>query len=650
MEIVEEAQIVVGSRLNAFFRQNKPDNTPIQQNSKVLVRDSEYLRKISQQVRSYKPDPKLIESMTQYSTALQQEDPSSLLGNCLSEITVLFRTIDELQLKMDAFLTKTFFEPLKTFVNKELLPAQQAKKNYEYAQNEYDVKLNTVVEMKKKGTINPRTIQRAEAELLALKQTTEQTEQEARYKLQDGVAKNIYETTEGLCNLFEGYHTFFSSSLGHLDHSLEKFQNFRNRANEHRQEQASRASKRPAFNVLKPPQQKPPAFSAPLDQVYRLDVVYTSIGPLPAFLQSLVATVYDDHLQLEGLFRISSSRDMLKACKIAIDQGNKLDLSNEEGHVAAGLIFQWLRDLPEPLCGPLPDNLEKTVPALSKFVKDLPSNNQIILQHILHLLVNVAANSEANKMGYSNLAIILGPNLFTATTLDVVFFERVNKIAEELMQNYQEIFNTSPQTKIHEIVEPPVDAVPVQTVPAVPTASPEPTNRTLVGFFQGATNTLANKRLFDLRKPSSPVNSAQNQEMLFDEPSPPPPFGPSSEPSEKEVNPPPTPSSSSSSPVVPGGSTHQNVSSPVVSQPTLFNRAPAGAPWQNDTVIKNCSLCSQLFNLVNRKHHCRNCGRVVCANCSSQRADLPKWNLRGVRICTKCAKSISDEKTQTLLE
>ncbi|KAL7417929.1 FYVE zinc finger-domain-containing protein [Mrakia frigida] len=35
--------------------------------------------------------------------------------------------------------------------------------------------------------------------------------------------------------------------------------------------------------------------------------------------------------------------------------------------------------------------------------------------------------------------------------------------------------------------------------------------------------------------------------------------------------------------------------------------------WEEDSTVKKCPICTSSFNLANRKHHCRLCGRVVCA-------------------------------------
>jgi len=46
--------------------------------------------------------------------------------------------------------------------------------------------------------------------------------------------------------------------------------------------------------------------------------------------------------------------------------------------------------------------------------------------------------------------------------------------------------------------------------------------------------------------------------------------------------------------------------------------------WQADAEVTNCPVCKTLFTFFYRKHHCRKCGRVVCANCSPHRITIPR--------------------------
>lgn len=66
--------------------------------------------------------------------------------------------------------------------------------------------------------------------------------------------------------------------------------------------------------------------------------------------------------------------------------------------------------------------------------------------------------------------------------------------------------------------------------------------------------------------------------------------------------------------------------------------------WVKDEVIDACSLCSDAFDLFNRKHHCRGCGLVFCKACASNSDRVIKFGfLEPVRLCNMCA-------TQAMLE
>ena len=47
-------------------------------------------------------------------------------------------------------------------------------------------------------------------------------------------------------------------------------------------------------------------------------------------------------------------------------------------------------------------------------------------------------------------------------------------------------------------------------------------------------------------------------------------------------------------------------------------------PWQPDSDVSKCPICNTHFSFFYRKHHCRKCGRVVCASCSPHRITIPR--------------------------
>ena len=61
--------------------------------------------------------------------------------------------------------------------------------------------------------------------------------------------------------------------------------------------------------------------------------------------------------------------------------------------------------------------------------------------------------------------------------------------------------------------------------------------------------------------------------------------------------------------------------------------------WESDKDVKHCVGCESKFGAAKRKHHCRNCGRIFCKNCSSQRVATAA-SKDPVRVCNGCFDKI----------
>jgi len=60
--------------------------------------------------------------------------------------------------------------------------------------------------------------------------------------------------------------------------------------------------------------------------------------------------------------------------------------------------------------------------------------------------------------------------------------------------------------------------------------------------------------------------------------------------------------------------------------------------WVDDEAVVKCTLCNQPFSVFNRKHHCRSCGLVMCADCTPHKEPMKHLGYNEpVRICTKCS-------------
>lgn len=76
---------------------------------------------------------------------------------------------------------------------------------------------------------------------------------------------------------------------------------------------------------------------------------------------------------------------------------------------------------------------------------------------------------------------------------------------------------------------------------------------------------------------------------------------------------------------------------------------PVRAMWTRDEDAVHCMCCTRaVFTMLTRRHHCRQCGRVVCHACSTRReivavlyADVP------VRVCDDCQRQLEVERSRT---
>nr|CAG4645870.1 EOG090X0FI9 [Lynceus sp. MCZ IZ 141354] len=70
------------------------------------------------------------------------------------------------------------------------------------------------------------------------------------------------------------------------------------------------------------------------------------------------------------------------------------------------------------------------------------------------------------------------------------------------------------------------------------------------------------------------------------------------------------------------------------------------AVWVPDAGASMCMHCKKSqFTVLNRRHHCRKCGSVVCGPCSNKRFLLPNQSNKLLRVCLSCYDSLSKAKT-----
>lgn len=69
------------------------------------------------------------------------------------------------------------------------------------------------------------------------------------------------------------------------------------------------------------------------------------------------------------------------------------------------------------------------------------------------------------------------------------------------------------------------------------------------------------------------------------------------------------------------------------------------AVWVPDSEASVCMNCKKSqFTMLNRRHHCRKCGAVVCGPCSNKKFLLPNQSSKPLRVCAHCYETLSAAK------
>ncbi|VVC25833.1 Hypothetical protein CINCED_3A017350 [Cinara cedri] len=72
--------------------------------------------------------------------------------------------------------------------------------------------------------------------------------------------------------------------------------------------------------------------------------------------------------------------------------------------------------------------------------------------------------------------------------------------------------------------------------------------------------------------------------------------------------------------------------------------------WIQDCRVTMCQSCAAEFTVTFRRHHCRACGKVVCSNCSENKAPLRYMKFQAARVCDDCYDYLLKEFEDKMLE
>ncbi|CDS37635.1 Rho GTPase activating protein 24 [Echinococcus multilocularis] len=136
-------------------------------------------------------------------------------------------------------------------------------------------------------------------------------------------------------------------------------------------------------------------------------------------------------LTTDGIFRKCGSRHVIEELCDAYDMARPdpiLRANEHDAHAAAGVLKQYLRELPEPV---IPYRQYDRLKATGYLIEDgqdlkpiidqlecLPAPNYRLLQFLCQLLSEVAEHSEENRMTVENLASVFAPNILRQADYD----------------------------------------------------------------------------------------------------------------------------------------------------------------------------------------------------------------------------------------
>eukprot|EP01100_Stratorugosa_tubuloviscum_P001166 TRINITY_DN125_c1_g1_i1.p1 TRINITY_DN125_c1_g1~~TRINITY_DN125_c1_g1_i1.p1 ORF type:complete len:746 (+),score=337.14 TRINITY_DN125_c1_g1_i1:3-2240(+) len=425
-------------------------NPQISENEKFILADKVHLEKIYKSLNqltktasaTIEDEKKTAETFRSYSSALRELDSHSVISRCVEAIGNFMQICADARNKLNLFIQYSLCVPLKKMVKEDITSALETKARYDRAISSYDSHLST--RNSKKNT---------KPDDSGAKQSFDQVEMEAKFKMQDTCAKNNFQVMLYLCNLIESFQDCISTCYRGVSQLQTESNDFKTSSEKMRDDFLTAQTKRPL--TMKPVK---PAFGVPINDVFERD--NCTGESLPPFLEVIFTHLVTESTNIEGLFRVPANKDEVLGFKNLINQGSTLDFKSSEHdpHVVSSLLSTWLRELPEPLL--TFENYDKFIGAkdilndpsqieqLKIAIQSLPNCNRIVLKYLISMLAKVANNSETNKMSPTNLAIVMGPTILYPKVSDLLGFESANRVVEGLIVNCDTLFGVNSKSSI----------------------------------------------------------------------------------------------------------------------------------------------------------------------------------------------------------
>ncbi|XP_054852028.1 rho GTPase-activating protein 20-like isoform X2 [Eublepharis macularius] len=178
-------------------------------------------------------------------------------------------------------------------------------------------------------------------------------------------------------------------------------------------------------------------------------------GSLPKPIMDILKLLYHEGPSTRGIFRRSANAKICKELKEKLNSGDEVQVDRESVFVAAAVITDFLRNIPDSVLSSDMHNLwmeamdkenqALKIEAVQSLVSQLPEANFVLLRHLFGVLHHIEQNSVENQMNAFNLALCIAPNMLwlpspTRPEEESKSTKKVATLVQFLIENAADIF------------------------------------------------------------------------------------------------------------------------------------------------------------------------------------------------------------------
>lgn len=189
-----------------------------------------------------------------------------------------------------------------------------------------------------------------------------------------------------------------------------------------------------------------PVFGVPLTTAIERNRSHDGIQ-LPALFRECIDYIEEHGLHCEGIYRISGVKSKVQHLKDLYNRGQPVYLEEHEPNIVAGVLKQFLRELPEPVLtnALIPKfeeastirNERRRIEAFLKLISNLPQCNKLLLSWMIVHMTHVIDKQKENKMTLQNVSIVLSPTMqISHRVLNVLFSHTKQLFKDTIIKRY----------------------------------------------------------------------------------------------------------------------------------------------------------------------------------------------------------------------